>query len=70
MKYERFEWHDRKARKNVRDHGVTFEEATGVFDDPNAIDEIDGSMDYDEERSIPCRNGRQPAAGGGLHDAR
>ena len=49
---EWFEWHDRKARTNVRDHGVTFEEATKVFDDVHAVDDIDTSMDYGEERSI------------------
>ena len=48
----RFEWHDRKARTNIRDHGVSFEEATQVFDDLQAVDELDTSMDYGEERSI------------------
>ena len=47
-----FEWHDRKAAKNLRDHGVTFEQATFVFDDAHAMDEFDTSMEYDEERSI------------------
>ena len=50
MQNERFEWHDRKARTNLRDHGVSFEEATNVFDDDLAIDDIDSSMDYGEER--------------------
>ena len=50
MQDERFEWHDRKARTNLRDHGVTFEEAAEVFDDEAAIDEIEHSMDYGEER--------------------
>jgi uncharacterized protein len=52
MRDEHLEWDGRKARTNIRDHGVTFEEATSVFDDPQAVDEIDTSMDYDEERSI------------------
>src|SRR5678810_695952 len=30
----RFEWDDRKARSNARKHGVTFEQAVTVFDDP------------------------------------
>lgn len=30
----RFEWDERKATANVRKHGVTFETATEVFDDP------------------------------------
>ena len=52
MRDERFEWLDRKARTNIRDHGVAFPDATRVFDDPNAVDDIDSTMDYDEERSI------------------
>ena len=52
MRDERFEWHDLKAQTNVQDHGVTFAEATRAFDDPNAVDEIDESMDYGEERSV------------------
>ena len=52
MQYDTFEWHDRKAASNVRDHGVSFEQATFVFDDLYAIDEIDTITDYGEERSI------------------
>jgi uncharacterized protein len=52
MQDERFEWHDRKARINIRDHGVTFEDATQAFDDVRALDNFDDSMDYDEERSV------------------
>jgi uncharacterized DUF497 family protein len=29
-----FVWHDAKAELNVQKHGVTFEEAVTVFDDP------------------------------------
>jgi len=36
-----FEWDDAKARSNLSKHGVTFEEATTVFDDPHAIDAPD-----------------------------
>ncbi|MGZ8842307.1 MAG: BrnT family toxin [Pyrinomonadaceae bacterium] len=32
----KFEWDSRKARSNLRKHGVTFEEAASVFDDPLA----------------------------------
>lgn len=32
-----FEWHDEKAKSNVKKHGVTFDEATTVFADPLAI---------------------------------
>jgi uncharacterized DUF497 family protein len=30
----RFEWDPIKARTNRRKHGITFEEAVNVFDDP------------------------------------
>ena len=29
----RFEWDDNKARSNIIDHGVSFDEASTVFDD-------------------------------------
>ncbi|MBT9330586.1 BrnT family toxin [Paracidobacterium acidisoli] len=32
-----FEWDEAKAESNRRKHGVTFEEAMIVFDDPNAV---------------------------------
>ena len=31
-----FEWDDTKARKNLKKHGVAFDEATSVFFDPLA----------------------------------
>ena len=50
MQDQHFEWHDTKARTNLRDHGVTFEAAMLAFDDNLAIDELDLTMDYGEER--------------------
>jgi uncharacterized DUF497 family protein len=41
----------KKATRNLRDHGVSFEEATRVFNDPIALDDIDDREDYGEERS-------------------
>ncbi|MFN0121495.1 MAG: BrnT family toxin [Blastocatellia bacterium] len=29
-----FEWHDEKAESNLEKHGISFEEAMTVFDDP------------------------------------
>jgi uncharacterized DUF497 family protein len=46
-----FEWDRKKAARNLRDHGVTFEEATRVFNDPLSLDDIDEREDYGEERS-------------------
>ena len=31
-----YEWGDNKAQMNLAKHGVSFEEAATVFDDPNA----------------------------------
>ena len=48
----RFEWDPAKAESNIAKHGVTFEEAATVFDDPYArvIDDPDHSLE--EERFI------------------
>ena len=47
MREDEFEWDARKAKRNDREHGVTFELARLVFDDPNAIDRLD--LDEPEE---------------------
>ena len=36
-----FEWDDAQARRNVAKHGVAFDEAAGVFDDPDDLDGAD-----------------------------
>ena len=36
-----FEWDNRKAEANYRKHGIQFEEAALVFDDPFAVSEQD-----------------------------
>lgn len=46
----RFEWDDTKNETNLRKHGVTFEEAIGIFSDPD-LDELYPPKDgYQEER--------------------
>jgi len=47
-----FRWDPRKAKENLADHGVSFEDAKLVFEDENAQSEIDGRFDYSEERWI------------------
>ena len=47
-----FEWHDVKAESNVRNHGISFELAKTVFEDPFAIERLDDRKDYGEERYI------------------
>ncbi len=47
-----FEWDDRKARSNLRKHGVSFEAAKLAFDDRFCIEWLDTRTDYSEERFI------------------
>ena len=44
-----FEWDAAKARSNLLKHGVSFEEATTVFDDIRALEAPDH---YDPERFV------------------
>ena len=34
-----FEWNEQKNRSNLAKHGIAFEDATGVFDDPLQLSE-------------------------------
>ena len=45
-----FEWDDEKAASNFIKHGVSFEDATFVFDDPDGFDDLDHSVPYAEYR--------------------
>ncbi len=47
-----FEWDEDKAAKNLREHGVSFEQATQAFRDPLGVEWLDDREDYGEERSI------------------
>ncbi len=49
MRFE-FEWNPRKAKQNAEKHGVTFEQAAGVFRDPRAISVYDTDHSKDEDR--------------------
>jgi uncharacterized protein len=49
---ELFEWDDAKAALNVRLHGVHFEEAKTVFEDPFAIMIADEWHSEDELRTV------------------
>ena len=46
----RFEWDEAKARRNLREHGVSFREASLAFDDPDAIEGYDESHSKHESR--------------------
>ena len=47
-----FEWDDEKAEANWRKHGIRFEKATEVFNDPDHFTERDKRFDY-TERTLP-----------------
>ena len=49
---QRFEWDTNKASLNLKKHGVSFEEASTVFDDPLFITFLDEEHSIDEERYI------------------
>jgi uncharacterized protein len=44
----RFEWDDNKNRKNRVKHGVSFETATGVFEDPDLITRQDREVEGEQ----------------------
>lgn len=46
------EWDPIKARNNLQKHGVSFEEASTVFEDPLFITFLDVEHSFDEERYI------------------
>lgn len=52
MQTELFEWDDEKAQRNLRIHGVDFQEARTVFEDPFAITIPDELHSEDELRFI------------------
>jgi len=47
-----FSWDARKARENLKKHRVSFEEASTVFYDENAIEFFDPQHSSDEERFL------------------
>jgi len=47
-----FEWDEAKAVANDRKHGVSFDEAKTVFQDPFALHELDGPHSWEEDRFI------------------
>lgn len=47
-----FEWNRDKAEANLSKHGVSFDEAKTVFDDPVYVDFYDPDHSEDEDRYI------------------
>ncbi len=48
----RFEWDENKAASNLSKHGVSFEEAKTVFDDPLYVDFYDPDHSDEEQRYL------------------
>ena len=48
----RFDWDDKKAETNLTKHGVPFQEAASVFDDPLSVTFPDPDHSLVEERLI------------------
>ncbi len=47
-----FEWDPEKARENEQNHGITFAQATEVFDDDHSSSVPDPDHSVDEERYL------------------
>jgi uncharacterized DUF497 family protein len=47
-----FEWDDQKAKKNIKKHGVAFEEASTVFGDPLSRTIPDPVHSEEEDRFV------------------
>jgi uncharacterized protein len=43
-----FAWDEQKSRRNLAKHGVSFETAKLVFDDPRAVSQLDRVKDGEE----------------------
>jgi uncharacterized protein len=47
-----FEWDNTKAASNKSKHGISFQDASDALLDPQVIEELDLTDDYDEERIV------------------
>lgn len=54
-----FEWDEAKAAANLAKHGVSFDEAKTVFDDPLFVDFYDPEHSVDEHRYITIGESQQ-----------
>jgi len=55
----KFAWDQSKAASNLKKHGVSFEEARTVFDNPLAVIFDDEAHSVDEQREIIIGHSRQ-----------
>lgn len=52
MQQLEYEWDPEKAARVARDHGITFDEARTVFEDPLAATRPDSQHSHDESRDV------------------
>jgi len=52
MENSEFEWDEEKARSNLKKHGVSFDEAATIFNDPRIATISDPDHSQDEERYV------------------
>ena len=52
MENPEFEWDEEKAKKNLKKHGVSFEEAATIFNDPRIATIFDPDHSEEEERFV------------------
>ncbi len=45
-----FEWDENKNKSNQLKHGISFEEATKIFEDEKRVEHQDFRQDYGEDR--------------------
>src|SRR4030095_8031059 len=45
----RYTWKPDKHRRNLKDHGIAFEDAVRIFEGPT-VEQVDDRFDYDEVR--------------------
>ncbi len=48
----KFEWDKNKEKLNIRDHKITFEQASYVFSDPFSLSKFDDEHSDDEDRYV------------------
>lgn len=48
---DRFEWDEKKNASNFKKHGLSFDEASEIFDNP-VLTRVDDRADYNEVREI------------------
>ena len=47
-----FEWDNKKAKSNLKKHGISFEDAVHVFADPYRLEYNDDRVFYGEDRRV------------------